>query len=140
KANRFTLHCSLQTRTRRMFVHASEEGNPPNTCVLGLQMDNYIPDPAAVKSGSWAGVLVNAAKMQALFTEHVVLPLQQNAEDMLAPLPAEAEAGGAGALPTIALFVGGKMVFRVEGMMSEAQIQERVDYHLREAAQAQPQS
>ncbi|GLC40293.1 hypothetical protein PLESTB_001806200 [Pleodorina starrii] len=34
------------------------------------------------------------------------------------------------ALPTIALFVGGKVVFRFEGVLSEAQLMERISVHL----------
>ncbi|GLC40295.1 hypothetical protein PLESTB_001806400 [Pleodorina starrii] len=54
KARKFTMHCSLQARTKRMFVHSCEENNYANVCVLGLQLDNYVPHPAALRSNNWA--------------------------------------------------------------------------------------
>ncbi|KAG2428810.1 hypothetical protein HXX76_011510 [Chlamydomonas incerta] len=41
------------------------------------------------------------------------------------------------ALPTIALFIGGKMVFRFEGVLNEGQIIDKVNYYLNGAAAGQ---
>lgn len=38
------------------------------------------------------------------------------------------------ALPTIALFVGGKQVFRFEGVMTEPQLTERLNYLMGQAS------
>lgn len=61
--NKFRLACSLQSTTRRMFIHAAEvdqgsEGEPlqDNICVMGLQLDNYVPaGDRCSKSTSWEG-------------------------------------------------------------------------------------
>ncbi|KAG2428808.1 hypothetical protein HXX76_011508 [Chlamydomonas incerta] len=92
KARKFTVHLSLQAASKRMFVHCSEEANPANTCVLGLQLDNYVPEPARLKTNSWEGVVVNAAKMKGLLTEYIMTPLLQNAEDQHMPPEEENEA------------------------------------------------
>jgi hypothetical protein len=56
--NTFRLHCSLQTTTARLFIHASEciEGVPrrENIQVLGLQLSNYT-DAQRCESASWQG-------------------------------------------------------------------------------------
>ncbi|GFR44513.1 hypothetical protein Agub_g5779, partial [Astrephomene gubernaculifera] len=101
KARKFTLHCSLQARSKRMYIHASEENNQGNTCVLGLQLDNYVPDTAPLRSNRWTGVLREAAKMKALFTQYVTQPLTENAQDDQQPeapaAPPQQQPAGAGA-------------------------------------------
>ncbi|KAG2449568.1 hypothetical protein HYH02_005101 [Chlamydomonas schloesseri] len=92
KARKFTVHLSLQAASKRMFIHCSEEANPANTCVLGLQLDNYVPEPSRLKSNSWEGVVENASKMKGLLTEYIITPLLQNAEDQHMPPEEEHEA------------------------------------------------
>ncbi|GIL78016.1 hypothetical protein Vretimale_7351 [Volvox reticuliferus] len=100
KARKFTLHCSLQGRTKRMFIHASEENNLANICVLGLQLENYISRPNTLASNSWRAppgqelVVRNAAKMSGLMTEHVIQPLLQMAEEEQGPPPGAASVTG----------------------------------------------
>ncbi|KXZ47526.1 hypothetical protein GPECTOR_34g685 [Gonium pectorale] len=92
----YTLHCSLQTRTKRMFIQGSEENNPNNVWVLGLQLDNYVTDATPLRNGWGSGVVKNAAKMRSLFTEYILRPLVTNAEDEQHPPHAPADAGAAG--------------------------------------------
>ncbi|GLI63437.1 hypothetical protein VaNZ11_006328, partial [Volvox africanus] len=90
KARKFTLHCSLQGRTKRMFIHASEENNLANIRVLGLQLENYVSHPNTLASNSWSAqepVVRNAAKMSELMTEHVIQPLLHAAEEEQGPPP-----------------------------------------------------
>ncbi|EFJ49940.1 hypothetical protein VOLCADRAFT_89453 [Volvox carteri f. nagariensis] len=101
KARKFIFHCSLQARTKRMLIHCSEENYVNNICVLGLQLENYVPNPEALKSNSWApiplnpgqeqaptsGVVRNAAKMAELLHQHIIAPLLQAAEDEQGPPP-----------------------------------------------------
>lgn len=58
--NAFTLHCSLQVTTARLFIHASEyvNGVPrrENIQVLGLQLSNYT-DGQRCESAVWQGKL-----------------------------------------------------------------------------------
>ena len=51
----FTVHCSLQTASGRMFVHAREHDNPSNMRYMGLTVGKYIPDMTKAKSESWTG-------------------------------------------------------------------------------------
>jgi hypothetical protein len=61
-AKKFRLACSLHPTTNRMFIHAAEveagSGEPEagNMCVMGLQLDNYVPAGDGVaRSTSWQG-------------------------------------------------------------------------------------
>uniref|UniRef100_A0A7S0Y9I7 PI31 proteasome regulator N-terminal domain-containing protein n=1 Tax=Polytomella parva TaxID=51329 RepID=A0A7S0Y9I7_9CHLO len=80
KVNCFVLHCSLQTRSGRLFIHASEENNPSNIQVLGLLVPNYVLDPSKIKENSWKGVIDGEDKMIDLFKQHILEPLERNAE------------------------------------------------------------
>lgn len=80
KANKFVLHCSLQSASRRMYVHSSELGNLPNVQVLGLLVDNYVPDAKRLKSNEWAGVLQQEGKLVEMFSAYITQPLTDNAE------------------------------------------------------------
>lgn len=91
-AHRFVLHCSLQVTTKRMFIHASEEGNQNNVCVLGLQLDNYVPDPTILKSNSWEDVVQNQVKLSELFAAHITQPLTAQAEELVLLPPQQDEA------------------------------------------------
>ncbi len=43
-----------------MFVHASENDSTVNIQVLGLQLDNYVPDAAlCLKATQWEGIMAN---------------------------------------------------------------------------------
>ncbi|KAG2495429.1 hypothetical protein HYH03_006376 [Edaphochlamys debaryana] len=109
KANKFTLHCSLQNKSKRMYIHASEDSNPTNVCVLGLQLDNYVPNPALLKAGWTAAAgdagdaagnggsfaVVHCLKMKSLFTEYVITPLLANAEEQQVAPAGDEGAGGA---------------------------------------------
>ena len=52
----FTLHCSLQPASNKMFVHAREVDAPSNMKYMGLLVDKYVPDLARCKQSTWAGV------------------------------------------------------------------------------------
>lgn len=56
-----------------------------NVCVLGLQLENYVPDPSILKSNNWAGAVTNTLKLHDLFTEYITQPLAQNAQEAQAP-------------------------------------------------------
>lgn len=83
KANKFTLHCSLQSQSKRMFVHASEEHNINNIQILGLQLENYVPDTSKLKSNQWSGVITNETSLVELFCKYITVPLSDNAEEMV---------------------------------------------------------
>jgi hypothetical protein len=51
----FTLHCSLQAATGKMFVHAREKDNPSNMRYMGLLVGKYVPDLEAAKLDTWTG-------------------------------------------------------------------------------------
>ena len=51
----FTVHCSLQTASGRMFVHAREHDDPSNMRYMGLTVGKYIPDMTKAQSESWTG-------------------------------------------------------------------------------------
>ncbi|KAI3438429.1 hypothetical protein D9Q98_000860 [Chlorella vulgaris] len=85
--NKFRLACSLQSTTRRMFIHAAEvdqgsEGEPlqDNICVMGLQLDNYVPaGDRCSKSTSWEGVITNQQALGDMFGEFIAGPLWRQA-------------------------------------------------------------
>lgn len=54
-ANEFTLHCSLQVATGKMFVHAREKDNSGNMRYMGLLVDKYVPDLSKAQQRSWPG-------------------------------------------------------------------------------------
>lgn len=59
-AYNFRLHCALQSATRRVFIHASElttggDPIPDNIQIMGLQLDNYVPDVSKCKGATWEG-------------------------------------------------------------------------------------
>ncbi len=56
-ASAFTLHCSLQAGSGKMFVHAREADSPSNMRYMGLLVDKYVPDLSKAKGNSWAGGL-----------------------------------------------------------------------------------
>ena len=60
-ASVFTLHCSLQPASSKMFVHAREADAPSNMKYMGLIVDKYVPDLGRCKQSTWAG----AAKLSA---------------------------------------------------------------------------
>ena len=96
KANKFVLHCSLQLQTNRMFVHASEPLNESNIQILGLALENYVPEAEKLSSGSWDGVLQRADGLQEMFTQYITEPLTVFAVDApidLVPRVADAAAG-----------------------------------------------
>ncbi len=44
----------------RVFVHASENDSAVNIQVLGLQLDNYVPDATlCLKATQWEGIMAN---------------------------------------------------------------------------------
>ena len=53
----FTIHCSLQSASGRMFLHAREQDNPSNMRYMGLTVNKYIPDVKQAQSESWEGAL-----------------------------------------------------------------------------------
>lgn len=70
----------------RMFVQATEEGNPENVQILGLQLDNYFPSTAGLKQG-WGDSLLNEGKLIHFVLQHITVPLTAAAVD------AQTEAG-----------------------------------------------
>ncbi|MEW5297880.1 MAG: hypothetical protein WDW36_001059 [Sanguina aurantia] len=74
-----------------MFVHASEDGRSQNVQVLGLQLENYVTQDAAVLRGKkWEGVMKNEAALQTYFSEHISQPLLAAAQKLrlCSPFPA----------------------------------------------------
>ena len=70
----FTVHCSLQTASGRMFVHAREHDNPSNMRYMGLTVGKYIPDMTKAQSESWTGaslLLTSHATILCLAPEHL---------------------------------------------------------------------
>ena len=70
----FTVHCSLQTASGRMFVHAREHDNPSNMRYMGLTVGKYIPDMTRAKSESWTGafpLLTSDATVLCPASEHL---------------------------------------------------------------------
>ena len=51
----FTIHCSLQSASGRMFLHAREHDNPSNMRYMGLTVNKYVPDVKQAQSESWTG-------------------------------------------------------------------------------------
>lgn len=51
----FTIHCSLQSASGRMFLHAREHDNPSNMRYMGLTVNKYITDMKQAQSESWEG-------------------------------------------------------------------------------------
>lgn len=62
--------------------------------MLGLQLDNYVPDAQALRSNKWVAAAVdagaspaqepvvrNAAKMEEMLTQYIIVPLLAAAED-----------------------------------------------------------
>eukprot|EP00200_Dunaliella_tertiolecta_P006625 CAMPEP_0202357062 /NCGR_PEP_ID=MMETSP1126-20121109/11248_1 /ASSEMBLY_ACC=CAM_ASM_000457 /TAXON_ID=3047 /ORGANISM="Dunaliella tertiolecta, Strain CCMP1320" /LENGTH=187 /DNA_ID=CAMNT_0048949885 /DNA_START=40 /DNA_END=600 /DNA_ORIENTATION=- len=90
KCHHFKLVVALHEKTGRTFVHASEDGNPNNIQVLGLQLENYVsPDSSTLKTQDWNKVLVldNEQKLNDLVITHIVNPLKENSEDLELPDP-----------------------------------------------------
>ena len=51
----FTIHCSLQSASGRMFVHAREHDNPSNMRYMGLTLGKYIPATGKAAGDTWEG-------------------------------------------------------------------------------------
>ena len=51
----FTIHCSLQSASGRMFLHAREQDNPSNMRYMGLTVNKYITDAKQAQSEHWEG-------------------------------------------------------------------------------------
>ena len=51
----FTIHCSLQSASGRMFVHAREHDNPSNMRYMGLTLGKYIPAAGKAGGDTWEG-------------------------------------------------------------------------------------
>lgn len=83
KVNRFAVIINLHPTGSRIFVHASEEHNPHNIQVLGLQLENYVPDASKLKSNSWEGILANDDLLTHNFVTFVTKPLLENSEDVV---------------------------------------------------------
>ena len=60
-ASVFTLHCSLQAASGKMFVHAREADSPSNMRYMGLLVDKYVPDLARCRSSAWTGETASAS-------------------------------------------------------------------------------
>eukprot|EP00887_Chlorella_sp_A99_P004671 scaffold4.g4671.t1 len=102
-ALRFRLHCSLQAQTRRMFIHASEIDSQDmplkdNIQVMGLQLDNYVPDPARLRTRSWEGLVANEHTLADMAGEFVIQPLWRQAERLPEGTTNGATHGGGGGL------------------------------------------
>ena len=54
-ASAFTLHCSLQAASGKMFVHAREADCPSNMRYMGLLVDKYVHDLQRCRQPAWAG-------------------------------------------------------------------------------------
>lgn len=96
-ANTFTLHCSLQLKSGKMFVHASEENNLHNIQVMGFQLENYVADPLLLKRNDWdvEGIVTNQQSMVAMFMKYITTPLIDCAEE----LPLTPSRSGSGGVP-----------------------------------------
>ena len=75
----FRLHCSLQRRSGRLFVHAEEieeASGEKNIQVLGLQMTNYTKVvPEDTKGGAWGDYVKNERTLKEMFRQFIVKPL-----------------------------------------------------------------
>ncbi len=86
------LHCSLQRRSGRLFVHAEELVDDPkltkaqerktdqdasarNIQVLGLQLTNYTRNVADDAGGSWSDYVRNERTLKEMFLQFIVRPL-----------------------------------------------------------------
>lgn len=84
------LHCSLQRRTGRLFVHAQELVDDPeparshgtdqdvstrNIQVLGLQLTNYTKLANDDAGGSWSDYVRNERTLKEMFRQFIVKPL-----------------------------------------------------------------
>ncbi|KAF5827100.1 hypothetical protein DUNSADRAFT_1320 [Dunaliella salina] len=94
KCHNFKLVVALHEKTGRTFVHASEDGNPNNIQVLGLQLENYVnPDSNTLKTQDWNKVMVldNEQKLKDMVITHIVNPLKETSEDLELPEPAHGD-------------------------------------------------
>ncbi|GFH09760.1 PI31_Prot_N domain-containing protein, partial [Haematococcus lacustris] len=83
KLNLFKLIVSLHEKSGRAFVHCSEDLNPNNIQILGLQLENYVPETAAgLKGTDWTGIMTNMQGLEAFYLQHIVRPLLDGAEDL----------------------------------------------------------
>jgi len=75
----FRLHCSLQRRSGRLFVHAEEieeASGEKNIQVLGLQMTNYTKVvPEDTNGGAWGDYVKNERTLKEMFRQFIVKPL-----------------------------------------------------------------
>jgi hypothetical protein len=75
----FRLHCSLQRRSGRLFVHAEEieeTSGEKNIQVLGLQMTNYTKVvPEDTNGGAWGDYVKNERTLKEMFRQFIVKPL-----------------------------------------------------------------
>lgn len=84
-STRFRLHCSLQQRSGRLFVHAEEltaektedvHVSEKNIQVLGLQLSNYTKIvPEDVKGDAWSDYVKNERTLKEMFRQFIVKPL-----------------------------------------------------------------
>ncbi len=65
-----------------------------NVCVLGLQLENYVPDPSTLKSNNWTGAVTNSHKLHDLVTEYITQPLVQHAQEAQQAPPEGQQHGG----------------------------------------------
>lgn len=52
---------------------------PQNIQVMGLQLENYVPDPARLQQRSWEGVIANEHTLVDMAQEFVITPLWRHA-------------------------------------------------------------
>lgn len=80
----FVLHCSLDERSQRLYIQASEVGNRVNAQVMGLHVGKNVPDSKefreAVRSGTWSGAVINQRSVVDMFTTYVTDPLLQKVQ------------------------------------------------------------
>lgn len=82
KANRFVLHCSLQSQTGRMFIHASEANNKENVQVLGVSLSNYVVPNVSLQTATWEQGVQQQAVLEEMVMQYIVQPLAQHAESV----------------------------------------------------------
>ncbi|CAL5229178.1 g12453 [Coccomyxa viridis] len=75
----FTIHCSLQAASGRMFLHAREQDNPSNMRYMGLTVSKYIPDVKQAQSESWEGTINEQDILRQSLHELLIDPLLASA-------------------------------------------------------------
>jgi len=66
--------CSLH-RSRKLYIHAVQAGNPDNAQVLGLGLNTYLMEPELGEVCGWDDVLCEQEHLYSMFMEYICWPL-----------------------------------------------------------------